>query len=417
MKICHPVSSRGVVIISFVTIAIAYGLNFSFSVFFVAILEEFRWSRANIAGAFSLASFIIGVGSWPAGRLVDRFGPRKIMMGGTVVLSLATMAGGLIREVWHLYFFCGILAGAGICGLGGVPNSVLISNWFERKRGSMVGIAFSGMGIGILAVSPSAQYLIFSLGWRMAYLVLGLAVLLLLVPLALFLEDHPHRSLKRMDAGQFGEVGRAKDSEKERDWTLRRVMKILPFWALFISNFILPLGVFPVAVHQVAYIIDLGYSKLLAAFIFGAMGLLSAAGRPLFGVLSDRIGREQAVTLSFLCSIGGVLVLILLPVLKSPSWLYLYAILFGLGFGSRGPVMAAMIGDKFPGKHFGSIYGFVNVGNGVGGALGPWLGGLLYDLTGSYRIPFSLCIPALVLANIFFWIGGRHRSRLYDRTP
>lgn len=165
-----------------------------------------------------------------------------------------------------------------------------------------------------------------------------------------------------------------------------------------------------------AYIIDLGYSRILAAFVFGTMGLLSAAGRPLFGTLSDRIGREQAVTLSFICSIGGILILIFLPALKSQFWLYLYAILFGLGFGSRGPIMAAMIADRFSGKHFGSIYGFINIGNGIGGALGPWLGGLLYDLTGSYRIPFSICIPALVLANIFFWIAGRHRSSLHYRT-
>ncbi len=405
------------VVISFVTIALAYGVNFSFSVFFVPILEEFKWSRGSIAAAFSLSSFIIGVGSWPAGRLVDRFGPRKIMMAGAIVLALATMASSLIQEIWHLYFLGGILAGLGICGLGGIPNSVLISNWFVRNRGSMVGIAFSGMGIGILAVSPSAQYLIFSLGWRMAYLVFGLAVLLLLLPLGFFLEDHPKRSRMTMGAGKGNGHPQAEYSKNQWDWTLKGVMKTFPFWALFVSNFILPLGVFPVAIHQVAYIIDLGYSRLLAAFIFGAMGLLSAAGRPLFGILSDRIGREQAVTLSFICSIGGVLILIFLPALQSPFWLYLYALLFGLGFGSRGPIMAAMIADRFPGRHFGSIYGFINVGNGVGGALGPWLGGFLYDLTGSYRIPFSLCIPALVMANIFFWIAARHRSGPYCQTP
>ena len=153
----QPASPWGVVAISFVTIGLAYVLNFSFSVFFVAILEEFNWSRASIAGAFSVSSLIIGVGSWPGGRLVDRFGPRKIMRVGAVILSLATMTSGLIREIWHLYFLFGILAGMGICGVGWVPNSVLISNWFVRNRGSMLGIAFSGMGIGILVVGPSAQ--------------------------------------------------------------------------------------------------------------------------------------------------------------------------------------------------------------------------------------------------------------------
>jgi MFS family permease len=411
-----PASHWGVVAISFVTIALAYGLNFSFSVFFVAILEEFKWSRASIAGAFSLSSLILGISSWPGGRLVDRFGPRKIMMVGAIILSLATMASTLIREVWHLYFLFGILSGLGICGLGWVPNSVLLSNWFVKNRGSMVGIAFSGMGIGILAVGPSAQYLISSLGWRTAYLVFGLAVLVLLLPLSFFLQDRPNRKMENEGPDQQRPLAKAEDSREKGDWTLRRSMKTLPFWALFISFFLIPLGIFPVAIHQVAYIIDQGYSKILAALVFGTMGLLSTVGRPLFGVLSDRIGREKAVTWSFISSIAGILILIFLPALKSVFWLYLYAILFGLGFGARGPIVSAMMADMFSGNHFGSIYGFINIGNGIGGALGPWLGGLLYDLTGSYRIPFFICIPALVLACILFWIAGRARSNLHPKA-
>jgi MFS family permease len=280
----------------------------------------------------------------------------------------------------------------------------------------MVGIAFSGMGIGILAVGPSAQYLISSLGWRTAYLVFGLAVLVLLLPLSFFLQDRPNRKMENEGPDQQRPLAKAEDSREKGDWTLRRSMKTLPFWALFISFFLIPLGIFPVAIHQVAYIIDQGYSKILAALVFGTMGLLSTVGRPLFGALSDRIGREKAVTWSFISSIAGILILIFLPELKSVFWLYLYAILFGLGFGARGPIVSAMMADMFSGKHFGSIYGFINIGNGMGGALGPWLGGLLYDLTGSYRIPFFICIPALVLACILFWIAGRGRSNLHPKT-
>lgn len=203
-------------------------------------MESGQYSRGFLVIVFHNRSWFLA-----GGRLVDRFGPRKIMMAGAIVLSLATMASGLIREVWHLYFLCGILAGLGICGLGWVPNSVLISNWFVRNRGSMMGIAFSGMGIGILAVAPSAQYLIFNLGWRMAYLVFGLAVLLLLVPLSLFLEDQPNRSLKSIGAEQLNALPEAKDSKKQGDWTLKRVMKTLPFWALLVANFFFLWAFFP----------------------------------------------------------------------------------------------------------------------------------------------------------------------------
>jgi len=137
------------------------------------------------------------------------------------------------------------------------------------------------------------------------------------------------------------------------------------------------------------------------------MGFLSTIGRLIFGTLSDAIGREKAVALSFLCSISGILALLFLSSFQSTVLLYLYAILFGLGFGARGPIIAAMMADLYQGKHFGSIYGFINIGNGIGGALGPWLGGYLYDISGSYVVAFIICIPVLILACIFFWVAGR----------
>jgi MFS family permease len=199
--------------------------------------------------------------------------------------------------------------------------------------------------------------------------------------------------------------------KKEWGWTLGRSMRTLPFWSLCLSFFLIPVGISPVLIHQVAYVIDHGYSKMMASFIFGLMGLLSTIGRLIFGTLSDRIGREKAVTWSFLCSILGILILLSLPSFKSEFWLYLYSILFGVGFGARGPIITAMMADMFQGKHFGSIYGFINIGNGIGGALGPWLGGYLYDITGSYGLTFILCVPILILACILIWIAGWSRKR------
>src|SRR4030042_6474974 len=124
-----------VVGISFINLAIAYGLNFSFSIFFVPIMEEFKWSRAGIAGAYSLSALLLGMSSWLGGRLVDRFGSRKILLGGAFILSLATVGSAWIKEAWHLYLFFGILAAMGTSGLGWVPHSVLLSSWFVRDRG------------------------------------------------------------------------------------------------------------------------------------------------------------------------------------------------------------------------------------------------------------------------------------------
>ena len=413
-----------VVGISFIDLGIAYGLNFSFSIFFVAILEEFRWSRAAIAGAYSLSALIAGIGSWLGGRLVDRLGVKKVLIGGSIILSFSTMASGWIREIWHLYLFFGIFTAIGTCSLGWVPNSVLLSNWFVRNRGTMVGIAFSGMGIGIFAVGPFAQYLISRFGWQTAYGVLGLTVLILLLPLNCVLRNRPSESEEKPGSGgrgpgivENGKVERTHDEgEGRKDWTLGSSMKTISFWAFFFAFLFLPLGAFPVMIHQVAYLTDQGYTKIMAAFVFGAVGLMSSGGKVLFGVLSDRMGREKSVTWSFACSVLGIVVLLFLPSLRSASWVYVYAVLFGISFGARGPILIAMTSDIYRGRHYGSIFGFINFGNGIGGALGPWLGGYLHDLTGSYRITFLICIPVLMMSCLCFWIAGwsMKKKRLFE---
>lgn len=405
--------------ISFVNIAASYGLNFCFSIFFPAILEEFRWSRASIVGAFSLSALLLGISSWFGGRLTDRFGSRKIMIGGAIILSLSTLASGWIRELWHLYALFGVFAAIGIAGLGRVPHSVLLSNWFVQKRGTMVGIAFSGMGIGILITGPLSQFLISQYGWRTAYGVLGLMALGLLLPLNCFVRNRPekedgnpihdYRDSNVRVNNKFENINSWND--RGADWTLGHAMRTLTFWSLFFATLLTPLGIYPVMVHQVVYVVDQGYSKMLAASIFGAIGFLSTVGRLLFGMLSDLMGREKAVTLSFICSMLGILILLLLPSLKSVFWLYLYAIFFGVGFGARGPVLTAMAADIYHGKNLGNIYGFINIGNGIGGAFGPWLAGYLFDLTGSYSISFITCIPILILTCILYWIAGRSIRR------
>ena len=257
--------------ISFINIAAAAAIRFSFSIFFVAILEEFKWSRASIAGAFSLSALLLGISSWFGGRLVDRFGTRKILIGGTIILALSTIASGRIQQAWHLYALFGVLTAIGIAGIGRVPHSVLLSDWFVKRRGTVVGIAFSGLGVGVLVIGPVSQILISSFGWRTAYMILGLMILALLLPVNSMVrnrpsdgEDHstrpgsnPHTEIHSELRGLYGQKGQG------GDWTLARSMRTLPFWALSLAFFLLPLGIFPVMIHQVAYIIDQGYSRIL----------------------------------------------------------------------------------------------------------------------------------------------------------
>jgi MFS family permease len=177
------------------------------------------------------------------------------------------------------------------------------------------------------------------------------------------------------------------------------------FWALFFAYLCTPLAVFPVVTHQVAFAVDHGYARMFVAGIFGLTGFMSIVGRIVFGFAADRIGRALSATISYGCTAVGTLALLTIEATPTAAALYVYAVLFGLGFGARGPIITAIAAQIFPGRRFGVIYGFLSVGNGLGGALGPWFAGALFDVTGSYRVPFLIATGFCVAGSICFWLA------------
>jgi MFS family permease len=384
-----------------VALAVANGLYFTFSVFLVPLVEEFHWSRGLTAGALSLSTVLQGLLSPVAGILVDRFGPRRVILSGAVLLSAASILTATIQSAWELYLYSGLLGAVGLVGLGPVPMGVLLARWFSARRGRAVGIAFSGMGFGVFVTGPLAQWLIASMGWRVASAVLGLGALLVLVPIAWVgardpetRADGPARPRERATSTVPGSA-------------LRHALRTRAFWALWFAYLCTPLAVFPVTTHQVAFAIDRGFQPIVAASIFGVMGLLSIVGRVSFGLAADRFGGAPAATVSYGCTAGGVLALLALETDGRAGWLVAYALLFGLGFGARGPIITAMASDLFGGRRFGVIYGALSVGNGLGGAIGPWFGGVVHDLLGSYRVVFLTSVGFCVLGSACFWLASR----------
>jgi len=389
-----------------VALAVANGLYFSFSVFLVPLVEEFRWSRGLTAGALSLSTIVQGLLAPVAGILVDRFGPRRVILTGTVLLSGASLLGATVHTPWELYLYTGVLAAGGLVGLGPVPMGVLLSRWFLERRGRAVGVAFSGMGFGVFVTGPLAQWLIASLGWRIASAVLGVGALCILVPIVWVGARDPQQ---RHDE-RAGPEAREKRGQRPRwavDSTLRHALGTRAFWALWLAYLFTPLAVFPVTTHQVAFAIDRGFQPLLAAAVFGVMGLMSIVGRVSFGLAADRFGGALAATTSFGCTAGGVLALLALETDPRAGWLVAYAVLFGLGFGARGPIITAMASDLFGGRRFGVIYGALTLGNGLGGAIGPWFGGVVHDVIGSYRVVFLASVIFCALGSTCFWLARR----------
>ncbi len=389
-----------------ITLAIASGLYFSFPVFFVALLDEFGWSRGATAAAFSIASLVQGAISPVVGMLVDRAGPRRVMLGGASLLGGACVLASRVDSLLSLYLIVGVLAAAGVCAVSWVPTGALVARWFTERRGSMMGLAFSGMGAGVLALGPLAQWLIAGHGWRVAYVVLGVGTLVVLVPLVWFgVRDAPPATpAPRGTARVVAPVGAGLE--------VADALRTRAFWALFFAYVFTPLAVFPVVTHQVAFAVDRGFPRLFVAGIFGLTGLLSTAGRIGFGVAADRIGRAGSATISYACTALGTLCLLALDVWPRPAALYLYALFFGLGFGARGPIITAMAAQLFPGRRFGAIYGILSVGSGIGGAIGPWFAGALHDLTGSYRAAFLIAVAFCALGAACFWLARPPRRRL-----
>lgn len=399
---------------SFLTTALVFGVWFSFAVFFATMVEEFQWSRGGAAVAFSLGNLMQAALSPLIGWLSDRWGPRVLIVTGCLLIAAGLAACSRVQVLWHFTVYFGILVGLGVALAGPVTHSALLATWFVRRRGTIIGFSFAGMGLGVKVVGPLAQSLILAIGWRHTFLVLALCTAVYSLLIALTVRSAPQdvglRAYGAGDARQGAAPPPSGSVQPRPAWTVRQALRTREFWVLMAAQLCIPLGIFPISVHQVAYLTDLGFSKIVAAAILGHMGLMSSCGRILFGALSDRLGRFGGVAVSIVCSQAGIVVLLLISNDHSLWPLYLYALFFGLGYGARGPIISAIAADLFGGKSFGTIFGLISIGHGVGGALGPWMGGVVFDRFGSYTLAFIVALLALVGAMACFWIATRRLS-------
>ncbi len=256
--------------ISFLTLAIGGSTNGSFSIFYLAILKEFAWTRADTAVAFSLSMLVFSACGPLVGWLFDRFGARRVMPFGVIVLTIGILSSSFISSLWHLYICYGILMAAGITHIGFIPNVIIISNWFLQHRALALGIAHAGRGVGTLILIPLIQYAIQTVGWRNAYLLLGGLVFIVLFPLlALFQRGSP----REMGLTQLGDPAASPRNEgiqkRYGGPSLAEAIRSYRFWTLSFISIIRGAGFSGLFVHMVAYLDDVGYPTILAAPSWG----------------------------------------------------------------------------------------------------------------------------------------------------
>ncbi len=370
---------------AFSVLFVAYGTQYSFGVFFAALLDEFGWSRASLAGAFSLYAFIYCIVGFPAGRLTDRWGPRAVIAAGGGFLGIALTGMALVSQIWQPYVLYGLVASLGM-GTAYVPCNATVVKWFARRRGLAVGLASTGGSVGTFALPPLAQMLIGAVGWRAAYVVFGLGLLVLLNLIATVMRRDPESLGLHPDGDPSPPPGGLAAAEREA-WPLARAVRTPVFWLLWAAYTATWVPVFIPLVHLVRFARDLGFSPLVAASVMSALGLGAVAGRLVMGVLSDRFGRRAVVAAAM-----GLQALAFASFAAAGNLALLYgsAFLFGYSYGAVSTLFAAIVGDFFGRAQAGTLVGVLFALAGSTASLGPLIAGALYDATGTYTPAFLL---------------------------
>lgn len=411
-----------VVAVAFVTMGIGVNTRTAFSLLFPPILSEFGWERGVTAAAFSVGFMASTLYAPFIGMLMDRVGPRLVIPFGVIMVSAGMILATLVQRPWHLYATLGVMVVGGSVFVSYIGHSLFLPHWFVRRRGLAIGMAFSGVGVRSMLLFPWLQRLIDRTGWRQACWALALLLLVSLIPLNLFLQRRRPEDVGLAPDGDDairpdGHTGPATDNVADHawvavDWTLARAICTRRFWWLFIAFFTGLFTWYAVQVHQTKYLIDIGFQPGLAAYALGFVGFTGILGQIGLGHLSDRIGREWVWTLSgagFICCYALLLTLQAYP---TPVLLYLMIASQGvLGYGLAS-VFGAIPAEIFQGKHYGTIFGTLNLASSAGAGVGPWVTGAVFDRTGTYAPAFWVAMALSLVSIVTMWLAAPRKVRV-----
>ena len=406
---CYPWVVIG---IAFLTVAVAFGARNAFAVFLIAVIEEFHWSRGLASGALMLGSVMWTLSAPVIGTLLDRLGPRVVVPGGAIIMALGFVIAGMAHSVLAYYIGMGIFMGAGFGALTMTSQATFLSNWFIRKRGMAIGAAASGIGLGILLVVPWTQWLIAVYGWRAAFFILAGVLTAVVAPLNYFFQRQRPEDLNlKPDFGETidgSSVAHAKSGAVHGP-TLKEALRTWRFWVFAAGVLAGAIPLHMVLIHQVAAVSDAGFSKELAAFGLGLIGLFTAPAMILMGMLADRIGRQWAYVVGSAALMIGIFLLMAITD-ATRGWLfYAFPPFIAIGFSSRQSLYPTIAADLFHGKAFGAIIGALALFIGAGAGIGPWLGGVIHDRSNSYYWAFWAAQVMTFASVVFIWMAGSRR--------
>jgi MFS family permease len=399
-----------IVAVSAIGLGLGYApiIVYSFGVFIKPLTQELHSNRASISLAFTLANLLQSVSSPLAGRLADRFGARSVILLSSVIFALLLVSSHLLSpKLWDFYVFYGLLGFVG-SGPAPIPYVKVISRWFDRRRGLALGLTMFGIGSGAILMPALAQRLIAMLGWRSTYMVIGLLVLVVSVPVvAFFLKESP----EEMGLLPDGVIGARQAAERQTPreglaWSDARRSKA--FWLMVGAIFLVGASVHGCVVHLVPLLSDQGVSSNRVALATSLLGSALLIGRVGSGYLLDRFFAPRVA----LCLFGAAACGIALLRMGAASGLVLLAVfLIGLGMGSEVDIIAYLVSRYFGLRAFGEVYGYAFASYVLAGAFGPWLMGLGFDRSGSYGSVLVGFFLATLLAVVLMTRLGPYRFR------
>jgi OFA family oxalate/formate antiporter-like MFS transporter len=394
-----------VVAAAFCVALVAYGVQYSFGIFIDPLTEDFGWSVALVSGAASLFMFSRGALAIFTGWVTDRYGPRIIVAIGGFFLGLGLILTSQTSAAWQLYLFYGLMGGFGL-SVAYAPLVATVSRWFVSKRGLAIGIVTAGIGAGTAVMSPLADYLVATYEWRLSYIIIGLLALIIIIPGAFLLRRSPEEKgllpLGKAEAiagDDETHIAKKEDSltSESAGFSLKDAAHTKAFWLLLAIIIFWSTCLQMTMIHIYRHATELGIPGGVAASFMSVIGISSIIGRLVMGAVSDRLGGKRTLVI---CLVLQALAVFWLLGATAIWMLYLFAAVFGFAYGGCVPLLPVIAGELFGLKSIGEIIGVQMLGVAIGGAIGPLLGGYVFDVTGSYYFAFTVSGMCTIIALI-----------------
>jgi len=402
--------------LSFGNLIVEGGITRSQPVFLPALRQGFGGSAATTAAIFSASGFFGGLAAPILGKILDIIGPKYMFLLSGIVILVGWWASSMANHMWQLFIFYSLISTIGHTSIGSFSTTAILTPWFPKSKGVMLGVADSGTATGQAITPPLLQFVITNYGWRAGFRVFGILFFLITAPLNFLLQRRPPNSDPKLpdpenvaaidipdetSQSSIDTTGQSKDISN--DAYRFNALKEPAVWMLVLARATASVSHQMTNLHIIAFFVLAGYGEMQSAAAIGVAGLFGIGARPGFGILSDKIGREVVFSMGMGMTFMAILVVLLFTGGANLWALIIFVALTGLSDGLSGLLLGAKAADIYPSNVLGSVMGAVHAGRNLGTAAGGILTGLLFDINGNYELAYWIAAILALLSIGAVW--------------